>query len=282
MLAASDAGRRACCASSSPSSRVGALQRCPSRPRASPSCATRQWEVSAAAHGVNGWLLLPAAGFAAALPPGPGAHRPPCLRCMSTTPRPLFPAAALADGINVLKPSLMADAMEQQLPAPTIRCGPPPPLGTSAALFACLHVLRCGFAPALWPHVEEGRSPLCTIPRRQAPLTAAGCSPLAAPLPPPPLTCVPRPALPGTSLCSKSDAEFLEDGVEFVWGAEGVDVEELNNLFEKASGNGSERGGRALLWERARSESLGVCGRRLWLLMVPGCASHARARLALR
>ncbi len=35
---------------------------------------------------------------------------------------------------------------------------------------------------------------------------------------------------------SKSDDEFLEGlGVEFVWGAEGVDVGELNDLFEKVT-----------------------------------------------
>ena len=38
---------------------------------------------------------------------------------------------------------------------------------------------------------------------------------------------------------SRSDEAFLADlGVEFVWGAEGVDVEELNGLFEKV-GTGS-------------------------------------------
>ncbi|EFN57263.1 hypothetical protein CHLNCDRAFT_143824 [Chlorella variabilis] len=38
-------------------------------------------------------------------------------------------------------------------------------------------------------------------------------------LPPPPI--------------SKSDEQFLEGGVEFVWGEEGLDVGELNDLFEK-------------------------------------------------
>ena len=32
---------------------------------------------------------------------------------------------------------------------------------------------------------------------------------------------------------SKSDDDFLRDGIEFVWGIDGIDVEELNTLFSK-------------------------------------------------
>ena len=35
---------------------------------------------------------------------------------------------------------------------------------------------------------------------------------------------------------SKSDEAFREDGVEFVWGAAGIDVQELNELFERVRG----------------------------------------------
>lgn len=34
-------------------------------------------------------------------------------------------------------------------------------------------------------------------------------------------------------LMSKSDEAFAHDGVEFVWGSESLDVEALNDLFEK-------------------------------------------------
>lgn len=33
---------------------------------------------------------------------------------------------------------------------------------------------------------------------------------------------------------SKSDDDFLRDGIEFMWGIGGIDVEELNTLFSKA------------------------------------------------
>jgi hypothetical protein len=32
---------------------------------------------------------------------------------------------------------------------------------------------------------------------------------------------------------SKSDEDFLEDGVEFVWGSDTINIGELNDLFEK-------------------------------------------------
>jgi hypothetical protein len=34
---------------------------------------------------------------------------------------------------------------------------------------------------------------------------------------------------------------FLESGVEFAWGIEGIDVGELNDLFEKVGGRGGGR-----------------------------------------
>lgn len=40
------------------------------------------------------------------------------------------------------------------------------------------------------------------------------------------------PPLPPPSV-SKTDEEFLRDGIEFVWGIDGIDVEELNILFSK-------------------------------------------------
>lgn len=81
-------------------------------------------------------------------------HWPICAHLLMSPPlRCAAAVVGLHDGMNVLKPALMADSLERQLPAPPI---------------------------------------------------------------------------------SRSDAEFLESlGVEFVWGAEGVDVHELNNLFEK-------------------------------------------------
>lgn len=48
---------------------------------------------------------------------------------------------------------------------------------------------------------------------------AAAAPPLPPPLTPPPLT--------------RSDAAFLADGLEFVWGTEGLNLEDLNDLFEK-------------------------------------------------
>lgn len=32
---------------------------------------------------------------------------------------------------------------------------------------------------------------------------------------------------------SKADEDFLRDGIEFVWGIDGIDIEELNTLFSK-------------------------------------------------
>lgn len=34
---------------------------------------------------------------------------------------------------------------------------------------------------------------------------------------------------------TKPDSQFLKDHLEFVWGAEGIDLAELNNLFELVS-----------------------------------------------
>jgi hypothetical protein len=43
---------------------------------------------------------------------------------------------------------------------------------------------------------------------------------------------------------------FLEAGVEFVWGTEGVDVAELNNLFEKVGWLGWQAG--SVVWRGGR------------------------------
>lgn len=34
---------------------------------------------------------------------------------------------------------------------------------------------------------------------------------------------------------SKADEDFLRDGIEFVWGIDGIDIEELNTLFSKVA-----------------------------------------------
>lgn len=87
--------------------------------------------------------------------------------------------------------------------APQQARAPPPPLGKPKLRFS-------GRIPGAAVGLSDGIN-------TQKPSLMADS--LEQHLPPPPI--------------SKSDAAFLEDGVEFVWGAEGVDVGELNNLFEK-------------------------------------------------
>lgn len=80
---------------------------------------------------------------------------------------------------------------------------PPPPLGKPKLRFS-------GLYPGAALGVTDGIN-------TQKPSLMADS--LEQHLPPPPI--------------SKSDDEFMNGGVEFVWGAESVDIAELNNLFEK-------------------------------------------------
>ena len=51
-----------------------------------------------------------------------------------------------------------------------------------------------------------------------------------------PPRCTPRSApllLPQPPPISRSDAQFLEEGMEFVWGSEGIRLAELNDLFQR-------------------------------------------------
>lgn len=63
---------------------------------------------------------------------------------------------------------------------------------------------------------------------------------------------------------TKSDERFLEDGMEFVWGAEGVNLAELNDLFQRVStvlllwGVSGWGGGADVFWRTAWS----LCGSR--------------------
>jgi hypothetical protein len=36
---------------------------------------------------------------------------------------------------------------------------------------------------------------------------------------------------------SKSDKTFQNEGLEFMWGSKGIDVKELNDLFERVRSN---------------------------------------------
>lgn len=198
----------------------------------------------------GGWRRTGAAAAAAAAPryPRPAAYA--LLRPPLSLPRAAA-AVGVSDGINTQKPSLMADTLEQHVPPPPIRCGAGAGRGVKGykvqgCVWGCVKGRHC------WCRQQEGRTVhwllragrVCpavrpnVLPPWQHALPPA--RPASEPARPPVAHACPASAPHPGSPCplpsrSKTDEQFVGEGVEFVWGADGIDIDELNALFEKVN-----------------------------------------------